>query len=442
MSNAHHSHNKNFWILSVSFLFIILIGIIISIIQIRNKNTIETKAEIATSAIVNCQTTANDASISSEEKKLFDQINSYRQQQGVGKLDWSVDLIRSATWMSNDMLTNNYLSHTDSSGRGINTRIENCGYLGAASFGEVVDSGTQDASSIFQTWQHSPAQNNNMLNPNYKEAGIALATNPVNNSYYWTLNLGVKTPPTPTSIPSPTLTATSVPTLIPTSILLSPTAIKISSPTPKLFPTSTPGVIATSKPRPTSPFTPTSTPLPTKMLTPTPVPGFVAKPDDTQVYASIKLVGIGKGGNARPKHLSRHAQVEIFDLTNKSVALGNGDLSYDGHDLFRGIIHLGKIDNGKYYIKIVGDNTLIRIVKPQFIVLNNTELNILPSVSMIQGDTNVDNIIDINDYNAVLPCFQNIKCQYRDLIDFNDDGATNAIDYNLLLFNFWKAQGD
>jgi hypothetical protein len=321
-------------------------------------------------------------------------------------------------------------------------RLEDCGYSGLTSFGESIDSGAKDALSIFQAWQHSPAQNNNMLNPNYKEAGIALASNPVSNSYYWTLNLGVKANIIPTTIiPTPTSSTSPTPISIPTLILPSPTARIIASPTPILFPTSTP-IVVTLIPRPTSPFIPTVTPLPTEIPEPTPVPGFVAKPDDTQVYVSIKIIGIGIGGNAHPKHLSRHAQVEIFDLTNKSVAQGNGDLRYDGHDLFRGIIHLGKIDDGKYYIKIVGDNTLVRLVKPQFQILYNTNLNILPQVPLMQGDINGDNIIDINDYNAVLPCFQDTKCQYRDLIDLNDDGTTNAIDYNLLLFNFWGAQGD
>lgn len=187
---------------------------------------------------------------------------------------------------------------------------------------------------------------------------------------------------------------------------------------------------------------PTATPWPPTSIPQTSVPGFVAKPDDTQVYANIKIIGIGIDGNAQPKHLSRYVQVEIFDLTNKSVARGNGNLTYDNHDLFSGIIHLGKIDNGKYYIKIAGNNTLVRLVKPQFQELNNTNLNILSSVTLIQGDINANNIMDINDYNSMLPCFQNTKCQYKELIDFNDDDITNAIDYNILLSNFWGAQGD
>ncbi len=225
------------------------------------------------------------------------------------------------------------------------------------------------------------------------------------------------------------------------SVSLSPTETIMPSPT-VIMPTSISKVISPTTSYLTSPPEPTATPWPANVPTPTPVPGFVAKPDDTQAYVSIKIMGIGVGGNTHPKHLSRYAQIEIFDLTNKLVGRGSGNLTYDGHDLFSGIIHFGKVDNGKYYIKIVGNNTLVRLVKPQFQQLNNTTLNIFPSVTLIQGDTNVDNIIDINDYKSVLPCFQDTKCQYRELIDLNDDAITNAIDYNILLLNFWESQGD
>jgi len=50
---------------------------------------------------------------------------------------------------------------------------------------------------------------------------------------------------------------------------------------------------------------------------------------------------------------------------------------------------------------------------------------------------NGDNIIDIDDYNAVLPCFQSIPvCADATQIDFDDDGVTDVKDYNLLLNSF------
>jgi len=154
------------------------------------------------------------------------------------------------------------------------------------------------------------------------------------------------------------------------------------------------------------------------------------------------LPGIGPGANKSPKHLTRQAVVEIFDSSNKQVLTGNGFLKYNGTDSFEGIIHLGQLTNGIYYVKVSSINTLISIVLPQFQNLTSDKINVLPSVRLSQGDLNGDNVIDINDYNLALVCFQDKNCQAKDVIDLNDDGKADVIDYNLLLLAFHRYSGD
>lgn len=398
----------------------LLIGLIIFVLVLQSRQTANTRAA---EALVNCEVSEDKIALDSEEQTFLQLLNEYRQQNNAEPLKISATLTRAAAWMSNDQAVHDVMNHTDSLGRNPGTRMTNCGYDYSTTRAEDLAKGTTTAQSVLSSWKASENHNINLLNPAYKVIGIARDFTPSGYAY-WTTDFGAyddttAQPTLPISTPGTSATPT-------------PTIPQQATPTPII------NVNATPTTRPSI----TPTPWPANVPTPTPVPGFVAKPDDTQVYASIKINGIGSGGNARPKHLSRYAQIEVFDLSNKSVALGNADLTYDGRDLFRGIIHLGKISNGTYYIKIGGKNTLVRIVKPQFQQLNNATLNVLPPVNLIPGDINKDNMIDVEDYNETLPCFQNKRCEDRDIIDFNDDGTTDAIDYNILLYNFWESQGD
>jgi len=185
-----------------------------------------------------------------------------------------------------------------------------------------------------------------------------------------------------------------------------------------------------------------------KPTTPTILPsgspsGVILNSTDTQLDVTIKIPGIGSNGNKSPKHLTRFVTVGIFDPnSNQQILSGNGFLKYNGVDSFEGILHLGQLANGTYYVKVVSSNTLISQILPQFQNLTSDKVNVLPAVSLVQGDLNGDNVIDINDYNIALPCFQDKNCSNKDSIDFNDDGKVDVIDYNLLLSDFQQKKGD
>src|SRR5579885_779154 len=440
--NEEASQNTTYFFLPLSLFFLLLIGTVISLVQLQQHQSSQSNASVATAmptlSIQNCTVTSAQMTMTPAEQSFFDQINNYRQQHGISPLVWSTTLQRAAAWMSNDMLLHNSLSHTDSLGRDTLVRLEDCGYTGSANVGENIDNGSSDPAIMFSSWQHAAAQNANLLSQEFTQAAIALATG--SGGSYWTLDLGAASPTTePTNTPAPTfrltstpttpLTATPLPTQLPTFVITpSPTLIAISQ------------TIGT--PLPTKPFTPTNTPTPTIAPTPTIDPDFVANPDDIQVFVAAKFPGIGKNENANPKHFTRHIQVNIFDLKNQPVVSGNGFLKFDGN-LFTGIIHLGKIQNSTYYAKVVGDTTLQALIKPQFQAFTTNHLNVLPDVSLVQGDLNHDNVLDINDFNLALACFQhNASCTDPRVVDFNDDGSVNILDYNLFLQGYLTYSGD
>lgn len=412
----------------------------VSLVQLQQQQQLNTRAASPTGPL-DCTVADSQLATSSAEQEMFEQINDYREEQGLSPLNWSPLLKKAATWMSNDMLNHATLSHIDSLGRTIDARIADCGYPTPASFGENIDSGTATASSVLATWKHAPPHNAALLSNTFTEIGISLATGSAQQAF-WTLNLaGPAVSPSATITLSTTPVASASPSTIP-----SMTATPSSSATPSLSPTKkltpTPTLIAI----PTNILTPTKVPtaVPTQVvLTPTPstYPGYTRNPLDTQVLVSLKIPSIGTGGNKSPKNATRPVDITVYNIDNKQVAKGSGQIKYEG-DLFSGVIHLGTVPNGTYYVKIASPFILQKIAKPQFQTLQNDQLNTIPRITVIQGDLNRDNNLTLVDYNLALACFQSKQCSTKAAIDLNDDGVANVADYNLLLQNFWEYRGD
>ena len=136
-----------------------------------------------------CVVSAADLEIDAEEQILLGLINQYRAQHGLNVLSFGKPALnQAAAWLSRDMATNNYLSHTDSNGRTLD-RLNWCG----ASFTTVAENiaaGPADAASVFDIWTNSPDHRANMLRDGVSFAGIAHAFN-ANTQYgwYWTLDV-------------------------------------------------------------------------------------------------------------------------------------------------------------------------------------------------------------------------------------------------------------
>jgi uncharacterized protein YkwD len=140
------------------------------------------------------------AALDSEEAALLNLINTYRAQNGAGPLQVSAALENSALWMSNDMATNNYGSHTDSLGRDPHTRMAAFGYP-YSPWGENIAGGYSDAPSTFNQWVSACdpdvignctyAHRQNMLYGGYVVIGIGRAYSPSSTyGWYWTTDFG------------------------------------------------------------------------------------------------------------------------------------------------------------------------------------------------------------------------------------------------------------
>jgi uncharacterized protein YkwD len=386
-------------------LLMLLGGLVLTVSQTTQQQNTQTLAA------GECNVTEAQLQIKQQEQTLFDLINQYRTDNGKGVLAWNVGFKRPAAWLSKDMLTTRNLSHTDSLGRSPEVRLGDCGMANTAAFGENIAVGAPSARDVLDAWKASPPHNQILLNAAFTQGAVAMETDTTGEVAYWTLDVG-------NSI-------TSNPTIITTTPPLSanPTAIT-GNPTSGVTPSQ--GVTPAVTSRPGNDPTPTTGPIGV----------------DIQISVKVKVLGIGSDGNRTPKNLTRRVTAYVYGVGKEPVATGNAFLTWDNNNHFTGVIRLGKLAQGPYFVKFSTDNSLQTLARPEFQMLMIDRVNPVPTVVLYQGDITRDNVIDINDYNAVLPCFQDKRCDAANAIDFNDDGTTDAKDYNLLLRSFGQQPGN
>lgn len=259
--------------------------------------------------------------------------------------------------------------------------------------------------------------------------------------------------PTPTQVPyySPTPVPTTYypPTPTPT-VYYQPTPTKTPTPTPTVYYQPTPTPTAYISPVPPTPYvTITPTPAPTAYPTSTPIPTPTYAPGSTQLAFTLGLHGIGKGGdsanpngtgNMTPIHPQRPVIVDIFDNANTLVKTQQGIVAYDSASgLFKGTIGLeGTLANGFYTIK-VKTNQFLRALVPGIHNLAAGQTFELQKTTLVNGDINNDNMVNILDYNILIGCYSDlapaVNCASGDDVrsDITDDGDVNQYDYNLFL---------
>ena len=401
---------KNYHLIYPIFLILFLIGgLFFTLSQSQKPQDLSSHA----AGITNCTVSSANLTVKSQEQQLLNDINTYRTQNALQQLTMNTTLKQSAAWQSADMLAHNNLSHTDSLGRTPDIRLENCGYDITEGYGESIADGTTNADSVFTSWRNDPSHNQILLTARFDIAGIDLETS--GTKAFWTMDFGTTAPATPTlqptqtqgnSTPTPTATGQQSPSGSPTTISNSPSEAPSNAPNPSISPTQGPVT------------------------------------NDMLLSVSVQIYGIGQGGNPSPKHLTRKITAFVYGIKPDPVAVGNAFLVYDGTNYFTGTIHLGKMSQGSYFVKLVGNNTLQVLAKPEFQTLLIGRTNVIPPVTLYQGDLDGNNVLDINDYNLALACFQDKRCANASSIDFNDDGVTDVKDYNLMLQSFEMLHGN
>lgn len=397
-------------------LLLFLIGVSAVIL---NQNT-SRQTQKSSAAGGDCSVTTTQLQISAKEQELFDLVNNYRASKNLPKLVWDPTLNKAASWLSADMLKNKRMNHLDSLNRNIEQRLPDCGYVNPI-YGENIASGENIAANIFTIWKSSPTHNENMLNSKFTVGAVSLESDATNTANYWTFVFGNNIVTL-----SPTL-GQSAPTTPPNTSPFPTTRLAVSPTSSPYFPTINPQNTGVPMAEPTQviEITPTAAPITPNM----------------QIKVKVKIQGIGKGGNMTPKHLTRKVTAVIYSSGEAPVAQGSGYLTYDNEQFFNGVINLGRMQQGIYFVKLKSYGTLLTMVQPEFQHLNIGPVNEIPTVTLVQGDVNDDNVISLADYNLSLTCFQDKWCPVKEVIDLNDDGTTDVIDYNLLLQSFMQQRG-
>lgn len=175
-------------------------------------------------------------------------------------------------------------------------------------------------------------------------------------------------------------------------------------------------------------------------------------PTPNTLKLNILLDGIGTAGdtqnpnenqfsNKEPHHKTRDVSIEILNDLNKTIATTKGEVTYDNESgAFIGDANLNiDFSPGLYFVRLKIPHLLSKKLKDK-VQIKRTENNLIPKQSLITGDTNSDNKLNMLDYNEILSCYTGLrgkpeKCSDTLYLnaDINDDGIVNEVDYNLFI---------
>ncbi len=155
-----------------------------------------------------------------QKEQLISQTNQQRQSNGVGTVTESPALSQAAMLKARDMFANNYWAHVSPKGTTPWHWFNLVGYSYQYA-GENLAKGFDTSGGVISGWMNSPSHRENLLNPNYKEIGMAVLNGQLDGEattlvvqFFGTV-LGstavAQTPPTPTK--QVTLRPTPIPTV-------------------------------------------------------------------------------------------------------------------------------------------------------------------------------------------------------------------------------------
>lgn len=107
-----------------------------------------------------------------------------------GALAWNAQLTTASAAHSQDMVTNNFFSHTGSNGSTLSVRVEAAGYAWS-SVGENIAAGYGSVTAVMDGWMASDGHCANIMNPGFTQVGVACIRGTASNGYgtYWTMDL-------------------------------------------------------------------------------------------------------------------------------------------------------------------------------------------------------------------------------------------------------------
>lgn len=106
-------------------------------------------------------------------EQVVELVNQKRAEQGLAPLAVNGSLNEVAQRKAGDMFAFNYWAHTSPSGRDPWTFFKEVGYKYVYA-GENLARDFMNSDSVVGAWMNSPTHRDNILNPNYKEIGLAV----------------------------------------------------------------------------------------------------------------------------------------------------------------------------------------------------------------------------------------------------------------------------
>jgi uncharacterized protein YkwD len=108
-------------------------------------------------------------------------------------LAWHNALTQAALAHSDDMMANNFFSHTGSDGSSAGQRASAAGYTWRT-WGENIAAGQLTVASVVAGWMASDGHCANIMNPAFRDIGLACVSGTASNTYrsYWTMVLGAQ----------------------------------------------------------------------------------------------------------------------------------------------------------------------------------------------------------------------------------------------------------
>lgn len=139
--------------------------------------------------------------------------------------------------------------------------------------------------------------------------------------------------------------------------------------------------------------------------------------------------------------------VDIYDSTNTKVAQASGKLTFNTTSGFMKGTVATTLPAGSYSLFVKSDRYLRKRI-PAFQTLH-AGANTIPQTTLILGDINGDNKLDILDFNILSDCYNDkvksatcLAHKEHSNADLNDDGVIDGVDYNFFISNLSNSIGD
>lgn len=196
--------------------------------------------------------------------------------------------------------------------------------------------------------------------------------------------------------------------------------------------------------------------LSSNSITSIPTPTTPINGQTRTLFLSVLLHGLGKSGdnanpqaysfsNQNPIHKEREVTISAFNTDSQLISSATTTVTYNPQKgSFDGSVDLDNLeDEDDYILKIKMDGYLVK----KYDNLYSTKAgSILPPVTLITGDVNSDNTLNILDYNLLLGCQDSSLYQCdedtRVMSDITDNGHVDIVDLNLFFRELTVTSGD